>query len=53
MVAGFVLAGLDDGVLAHHASILVEDQVAVEHVRRRRVGVVGEAQDEPNRHLGR
>ena len=39
--------GVDDGELAHHPVVLVGEDVTVVHVRRGRVGVVGEAQGQP------
>ncbi len=42
------LAAVDDDELAHHASVFVFEDVAVEHVGRYRVGVVGEAGDDPH-----
>src|SRR5690606_9220157 len=42
-----LLAGLDDHELAHHPLVLVLQLVAVVHVRRARVGVVGEGHEQP------
>ena len=43
---GGLLPGFDDHELAHHALVLVPQQVAVVHVRRRRIGVVLEPHDQ-------
>src|SRR6478609_6074581 len=43
---GGLLPGFDDQELSHHALVLVPQQVAVIHVRRRRVGVVLEADEQ-------
>lgn len=39
-----LITGLDDDELAHHALVLVQQHVAVVHVRHRRVGVILEAE---------
>ena len=43
------LAGFDDHELSHHPVVLVAEDVAVEHVWNRRVGVVAEGEDDPYR----
>ena len=43
-----LLARLDDAELGHHATVLMPEQVAVDHVRVVRVGIAGEAHREPH-----